>query len=59
VVDPEAQGPHDALDQMKDRLLPLKQPVLDPLDPRTEHLCIDLAAVDATRYQQRQRQNAL
>jgi len=24
---------HDALDQMKDRLLPLKQPVLHPFDP--------------------------
>jgi hypothetical protein len=35
MVDPKAQGTHDALDQMKNRLLPLEQPILRPLDPRT------------------------
>src|ERR687898_340233 len=37
MVDPEAQWPHDPLDQVQDRLLPLKQPFLHPFDPRTTH----------------------
>jgi hypothetical protein len=48
LIDPKAKRCHDAFDDVKDRLLPLKQTAPHLLDPPTHSLCVDLRLAEAS-----------